>query len=113
MIVIDSPRFYAHKRKAYAHSIHSKGDLSALVEFYAQIGLKKHFLQKSRSGFWHFDVPSEFYLPALQAGAELVTRRKLMELLHRIGPGERLPSRRRLRDLAQEKMIHPFPYTLL
>lgn len=86
MILIDSLRFYEHKRKAYAHSIHSKGDFDHLIDFYASIGLGRHFLQKSNAGYWHFDVPSNFYQLALEAGAVLVPRTRLVKTLRELGP---------------------------
>ena len=63
-------------RKTYAHL--TADTLDELHTFAASIGVKPHFFHKARSG-WHYDITAEQHPAALQAGAQLVDTRLLLE----------------------------------
>ena len=96
-VYVDSPVWKKSPtgKKTYAHL--TADTLEELHAFATSISVKPHFFHKARSG-WHYDITAEQHPAALQAGAQLVDTRFLLEKAKNLLPSELGPLSEAIRN---------------
>ncbi len=70
-------------RGRYVKNCHMFSDISIkeLLEFAEKIGMKKNWIQKSRTGFIHFDLVESRRKRAIEMGAKEITNYEMGKIL--------------------------------